>query len=521
MKLTHFRLKFISLNISLAIIFLLSQSNLLLAQHTTEKKVIHPLMGSLTLSLESGGTIGYTDYANSKLDFMWRTSAEYYFNTFTNHLVGLKAFAGTGGLSGNETSKQPAEFRTDLTIFGAGITYGYIVSEKVAPTISAAFSYLSFDPKNRNGNPLENNSNGLYDKQDVNLNLEAGLRYLITNDFSINFNLGVGFNFNDWLDDIQLGSENDLYYTGFLGLSYTINARVDADKDGVDDSYDSCPETPEGLKVDDKGCPIDTDRDGVPDYLDKCPNTPARVQVYENGCPVDSDRDGVPDYADRCPDTPPDVKITRNGCPLDSDLDGVPDYIDNCPNTPRGVSVDNLGCPSDADGDGVPDFTDRCPNTPRGVQVNIQGCPLDSDGDGVPDYLDKCPNTPPATQVTLDGCSDEFQEYIFNASTLFSPGEAILTPDSYDELNKVIARIKLRPGAKWRIEGHTDEKGDPQYNKVLSLQRAQSVFNYFVSQGLKADSFEIVGLGEDFPIADNTTTEGRKMNRRVALIRID
>jgi outer membrane protein OmpA-like peptidoglycan-associated protein len=507
------------INISIFLILSLNSTSLLGQQ--IGKKVIHPLMGSVSLSLEGGGTIGYTDYTNSKLDFIWRTSAEYFFNTFTNHLVGIRGFFGTGGLIGEQATKVPPEFKTELSFFGAGITYGYIASDKFSPTISAAFSYLSFDPKDRLGNQLPNNANGEYSKNDVNLNLEAGIRYFITNDFSMIFNLGVAFNFNDWLDDIDGGSQNDLFSTVYLGLSYTIDARVDVDKDGVDDSYDLCPGTPEGLKVDENGCPIDTDRDGVPDYLDQCPNTPARVQVYENGCPLDSDKDGVPDYADRCPNTPPKVKVNRSGCPQDSDYDGIPDFFDRCPKTPRGVRVDSVGCPFDTDGDRVPDFADRCPNTPKGVQVNNQGCPLDSDGDGVADYLDKCPNTPPGTSVTLDGCSDEFQEYVFNASTLFNAGEAILTPDSYDELNKVVSRIKLRPNASWRIEGHTDERGDPQYNKVLSLQRAKSVFNYFISKGLKQNSFEVVGLGEDFPIADNNTAEGRRMNRRVVLIRVD
>ncbi len=519
MKSTLFKFKANSFALLLATIFFLFQFKLF-SQHE-DKKVLHPLMGSASVSLESGGTISYTDYANSKLDFIWRTSLSYYFNTFTRHLVGINGFFGTGSLSGNEVSREPQDFKTDLKFFGAGITYGYIVSDHLSPTISAAFSYLSFDPKDRNGNPLENNANEEYNKNDVNLNLEAGLRYFITNDFSINFGLGVAFNFNDWLDDIQLGSQNDLFSTGYLGLTYTIDARVDADKDGVDDAYDQCPETPEGLKVDENGCPIDTDRDGVPDYLDQCPNTPARVRVYENGCPLDSDRDGVPDYADRCPNTPPNVQVNRSGCPQDSDYDGIPDFFDRCPRTPRGVRVDSVGCPLDSDGDRVPDFADRCPNTPRGVQVNNQGCPLDRDGDGVADYLDKCPNTPPGTAVTLDGCSDEFQEYVFNASTLFNPGEAFLSPESYDELNKVVSRVKLRPNAKWRIEGHTDEQGEAQYNKVLSLQRAQAVFNYFISQGLKDENFEVVGLGEDFPIANNNTAEGRRMNRRVVLIRVE
>ena len=58
----------------------------------------------------------------------------------------------------------------------------------------------------------------------------------------------------------------------------------DADKDGVPDNVDKCPDTPRGVAVDKDGCPIDSDKDGVPDYLDKCPNTPAGETVEEDGC---------------------------------------------------------------------------------------------------------------------------------------------------------------------------------------------------------------------------------------------
>jgi OOP family OmpA-OmpF porin len=118
----------------------------------------------------------------------------------------------------------------------------------------------------------------------------------------------------------------------------------------------------------------------------------------------DSDGDGVTDDLDRCPNTPKGVRVDSRGCPLDSDGDGVPDYLDECPNTPRGVKVDEKGCPLDSDGDGVPDYKDECPNTPRGVIVDGKGCPLDSDGDGVPDYKDECPGTPKGATVDSRGC---------------------------------------------------------------------------------------------------------------------
>ena len=60
----------------------------------------------------------------------------------------------------------------------------------------------------------------------------------------------------------------------------------DSDGDGVPDSSDACPNTPHGVVVDSRGCPLDSDGDGVPDYLDKCPNTPAGTKVDAQGCPI-------------------------------------------------------------------------------------------------------------------------------------------------------------------------------------------------------------------------------------------
>ena len=135
--------------------------------------------------------------------------------------------------------------------------------------------------------------------------------------------------------------------------------------------------------------------------------------------------------------------------------------------------------------------------------------------------MDKCPGTAPNKKVTADGCLDDFYEYIFNAETLFRTGEAILTANAYYELDKVLEKIKLIPNATWRIEGHTDNTGGYEYNKKLSLLRAEAVYNYYISTGLDGDHFEIIGRGEDFPIANNNSQEGRRANRRVVLIRVE
>ena len=118
----------------------------------------------------------------------------------------------------------------------------------------------------------------------------------------------------------------------------------DSDRDGVPDKKDHCAHTPEGVSVDNRGCPVDSDNDRIPDYMDRCASTPHGVTVDAHGCP-DADGDGVPDNMDRCPDTPAGVEIDQYGCPTDSDEDGVPNAVDECPDTPQGVPVDAVGCP--------------------------------------------------------------------------------------------------------------------------------------------------------------------------------
>ena len=93
----------------------------------------------------------------------------------------------------------------------------------------------------------------------------------------------------------------------------------------------------------------------------------------------DQDRDGVLDPSDQCPNTPRGVAVDARGCPLDSDGDKVADYKDQCPDTLRGTRVDARGCTLlakaiDSDGDGILDNADNCPGTPSGAQVDARGC---------------------------------------------------------------------------------------------------------------------------------------------------
>lgn len=455
-----------------------------------QKKIIHPLMGSFSVSLSSGLTIPYTDYSESQVGLIWKGSADYYFNTYSNQFVSIKAFGGTGKLKGMDERKNPTEFNTTISFFGTGINYGYRLGERFFPSFFAGLSYLHFDPNDLTGNKLPYSNSSNFSNNDVNMNFDIELQYLISNRVTLNLSSGIIFNFNDWLDGTERGKNNDSYYNIMLGVSYFIVADADADNDGVPNSIDMCPNTMEGIAVDEFGCPKDSDHDKVPDYLDLCPNTPAGAVV--------------------------DLK----GCLIDSDSDGIPDYWDRCPNTPKGTEVNQLGCPIDSDQDGVPDFLDECSKTPRGAPVDINGCPLDSDGDGVFDYLDKCPNTEKGEIVDSNGCSPVPQKLLLSASTYFDSNQAVLLPSAFPQLDKIVEMIKNNPSINWRIEGHTDNTGNENQNKLLSLRRAQAVFNYFIGKNIDENKFEIIGSGQDFPISDNSTPEGRERNRRVEIIRL-
>ena len=227
--------------------------------------------------------------------------------------------------------------------------------------------------------------------------------------------------------------------------------------------------------------------------------------------PLDSDGDGVFDAADQCPDTPLGVAVDAHGCPLDSDKDGVLDYLDKCPGTPLGAPVDSQGCPLDSDGDGVFDYLDRCPGTPAGAPVDNKGCPLDSDGDGVFDYLDHCPGTPAGVSVDVNGCPTVLTLHIN-----FGHDSSQVGPQYDGEIAKAAQCITEYPGNVVFIDGHTDSTGPAAYNQKLSVQRAQAVVNRLVEKfNIPESRMTARGFGEDKPVANNNTPEGRALNRRV------
>ena len=455
----------------------------------------HAFSNTVVLTVEGAATWEQTDYAGNTFDYLGKASLEYFLPSESRTSFGLRAYGGAGFISGKDNQQVIKEFRTDIKYLGGGIVFIYSLGKNVFPYFSGGASYLWFDPRGTSQQKLPNNADGVYKKEEINYNAELGFRFLLTDDFSFNINGMAHISPNDYLDDYAAGVSTDLFYSIGAGFSYSFFSEKDEDEDGVLDSKDLCSGTPKGVKVDDYGCPIDGDRDGVPDYLDKCIETPSRVLVDKNGCPFDGDKDGVPDYLDLCANTPLNIPVDKFGCPNDSDGDGVPDFLDDCPDTPKGISVDKKGCSIDSDGDGVIDAKDKCPNTPVGKKVDEFGCEIKEEA--------------------------REKEVILSSGTTFAFGQSALLPAAYPELDKLVKVMVENPSSHWRIEGHTDDKGPDWANKKISQERAESVRRYFVQRGISQDRFVVVGLGKDYPIAENLTSEGMAKNRRVVIIRID
>ncbi|MCU4676475.1 OmpA family protein [Catenovulum sp. 2E275] len=171
----------------------------------------------------------------------------------------------------------------------------------------------------------------------------------------------------------------------------------------------------------------------------------------------------------------------------------------------------------DSDGDGVANSLDMCANTPAGVAVNSQGCPFDKDGDGVYDYKDECPNTPAGARTDAKGCKVALTEEVtMDLYVSFGFDSAKIPAQYYDDIKKVADFLREYPDSNVRLVGHADSTGPANYNQMLSEKRAAQVAKYLVEElGVKASRVSSEGKGESSPIADNSTAEGRKKNRRV------
>ena len=101
---------------------------------------------------------------------------------------------------------------------------------------------------------------------------------------------------------------------------------------------------------------------------------------------------------------------------------------------------------------------------------------------------------------------------------LFDPGSATLKPASYPLLDLGVVLLQQNPGVRIRVIGRSDNRGDPNKNLLLSLDRAQSVIDYVVSKGIDPTRLTPVPLGVEAAVGDNATPDGQAQNRSVAFV---
>jgi OmpA-OmpF porin, OOP family len=260
--------------------------------------------------------------------------------------------------------------------------------------------------------------------------------------------------------------------------------------------------------------PGDRDGDGFLDPDDKCPDDPENYQGYQDddGCPddPDTDGDGIVDSKDSCvlSSEDKDGYLDDDGCPdPDNDLDTVPDANDkdstgkscmNEPEDPDGYE-DADGCPEpDNDKDMVPDIEDQCPMEPG---------PPGGDKPG-------CPKKPSLVIVTE-------KEIKITQQIHFEFDKDKIRPESFPILDAVTDVLKQNPKIKLEIQGHTDNKGAPDYNKRLSDRRAASVKKYLAQHGIDESRLTSRGYGMEVPLVPNTTDQNRALNRRVQFVRTE
>ncbi len=146
-----------------------------------------------------------------------------------------------------------------------------------------------------------------------------------------------------------------------------------------------------------------------------------------------------------------------------------------------------------------------------GTEVETSREPQDTDGDGVFDEFDQCDSTEVGRAVDDRGCS-------FNGvveGLFFDSSSATLSPAAMDVLDNVIAELLRYPSVLLEVQAHTDNSGPARDNLDLSQQRARSVVQYMVQNGISASRLRAVGYGESRPAYQNATVEGRRLNRRV------
>lgn len=206
--------------------------------------------------------------------------------------------------------------------------------------------------------------------------------------------------------------------------------------------------------------------------------------------------------------------------PRDSDKDGVINKKDKCPGTNAKYinNVDEYGCPVDTDKDGVFDLDDSC-ITEKGL-VSLGGCPIKVDTAVIVEEPIKDVNTiVKAKNPIIETSKYPSDSIISNKSISIYPlNKFELNSEYKDSLQLLVDYLNDNRKVKIRLEGHADNSGSEEFNKQLSIKRANSVRDYLFSKGVFSIQMETDGLGETKPKFKGNLPADKAKNRRVEVI---
>jgi OOP family OmpA-OmpF porin len=102
----------------------------------------------------------------------------------------------------------------------------------------------------------------------------------------------------------------------------------------------------------------------------------------------------------------------------------------------------------------------------------------------------------------------------------FETGKSVIEPASQTIVDQIAEMLQSDPALKVSIQGHTDNTGSAAANKTLSENRAKAVMNALIAKGIAQSRLSSKGWGQEKPVADNATDEGKAKNRRVEIVKI-